>query len=300
MISHSSKPWILSPGQIQGVLWAILTAFVSVSNDVITKFVGTRLDGIEISFFRFFFSMVTVLPFMLAKGTTLFKTKQPALHFWRATIGCAAIALFIYSLILLPFADVNVLSYTQPLFFMPLAILFLREKVTPNRWFAAFFGFVGIIIVMRPGTPAFTPLIFIPIASTFLFAMLDMLAKKMVTIQEHTTTMLFYFALGTTLAALGPALYVWKAPTLTELCWLFALGTGANLIQVCLFRAFAAADASVIAPFRYTELVFVVIFGVLLFHEWPTFHTLLGAVFIIGSTLYMTYAEIRKRKLQRT
>ncbi|MEI8321275.1 MAG: DMT family transporter [Alphaproteobacteria bacterium] len=287
--------WIFSPGYAQGVTWAILTAFVSVSNDVITKFVGTRLDGIEISFFRFFFSMVTVLPFMLQKGFPLFKTKQPALHFWRALIGCAAIALFIYSLILLPFADVNVLSYTQPLFFMPIAILFLREKVTANRWIAAAFGFMGILCVMRLGSEAFTPLIFIPIGSTILFAMLDMLAKKMVTIQEHTITMLFYFALGTTLAALVPAIYVWKTPTMGELFWLFCLGSGANLIQVCLFRAFAAADASALVPFRYTELIFVIISGWLLFNEWPTLNTLLGAALIIGSTLYMTYMEMNKR-----
>ncbi len=288
--------WILSRGYAQGIIWAVLTAFVSVSNDVITKFVGTRLDGLQISFLRFFFSMVTVLPFMVGKGTVLFKTKQPALHFWRAVIGCAAIALFIYSLILLPFADVNVLSYTQPLFFMPIAILFLGEKVTSSRWIAALFGFIGIVIVMRPGTDAFTPLIFFPLCSTLLFAMLDMLAKKMVTVQEHTTTMLFYFGLGTTLAALGPALYVWKMPTWTELFWLLCLGSGANLIQVCLFRAFAAADASALAPFRYTELIFVVLFGWLFFISWPTYHTLLGALFIIASTLYMTYAELHKRK----
>lgn len=290
------RQWLSSKGYKQGVVWAVLTAFVSVSNDVITKFVGTRLDGLEVSFFRFFFSMVTVLPFMMGKGGALFRTQQPMLHFWRAVLGCAAIALFIYSLILLPFADVNVLSYTQPLFFMPLAILFLREKIASNRWIAAIFGFIGIVIVMQPGTETFTLAIFIPILSTLLFAMLDILAKKMVTIQEHPTTMLFYFALGTTLAAFIPALYVWKTPTVTELFWLFCLGGGANLIQVCLFRAFAATEASALAPFRYTELIFVTLFGWLFFQTFPSKSTLLGAVFIISSTLYMTYAELRKRK----
>ena len=113
---------------------------------------------------------------------------------------------------------------------------------------------------------------------------------------ESTTTLLFYFALGTTLAALGPAIYVWQTPTMTELFWLFCLGAGANLIQVCLFRAFAATDASSLVPFRYTELVFASFFGFVLFGELPSVMVYLGAAVIIASTLYLSYSEIRRAR----
>ena len=294
-MTHSSSNWFLSSGYKQGVFWAVLTALVSISNDVITKFVGTRLNGLEISFFRFFFSMVTVLPFMLPHGLKAFKTERADLHIWRAVIGVAAIALYVFSLIFLPLAEVTVFSFTQPLFFMPIAIIFLKERVSLNRWIACLFGFIGILIVIQPGTMSFKVASLLPMGAAFLFAMLDMLAKKMVT-KESTTTLLFYFALGTTLAALGPALYVWQTPTWEELGWLFCLGAGANLIQDCLFRAFSATDASSLAPFRYTELVFATLVGYLFFNELPSVIVYLGAAIIIGSTLYLSYSEVRRSR----
>jgi S-adenosylmethionine uptake transporter len=290
--------WLLSPGYAQGATWAILTCLVSILNDVITKMVGTRLHSFEIGFFRYLFSMLTVLPFMIYKGKAEFYTKAPGMHFLRAVFGVAAIALYILSLVLLPLAEVTTFSFTQPLFFMPLAVLFLRERVKSSRWIAAIIGFLGIIIVVNPQGMVFNYYVLIPMASAFLFACLDLLAKKMV-VNEKTTTLLFYFALGTTLVGAIPAAFVWQAPTMQEVFWMVLLGSGANLIQVCLFRAFSATEASSLAPFRYVELVFSILFGFMLFGEIPTFHLLLGAMVIIASTLYLSYFETWKKKRAR-
>lgn len=294
-ILRSGINWLMSPGYPKGVVWAILTAFISIMNDVITRQVGTRLDGLEIGFFRFFFSMLTVLPFMLQQGKSSFMTKNPAMHFWRAAIGTAAIALYIYGVILLPLAEVTTFSFTQPLFLMPLALLFLKEKVSRNRWFAALFGFIGIVIMVQPGSDSFNSYVFIPMGSALLFACLDLLAKKMVT-SEGTTTLLFYFALGTSIVAFFPALSVWKTPNFVELFWLILLGAGANLIQVCLFCAFRATDASSLAPFRYVEFIFASFFGYWLYSEALTSKTLMGAAIIVGSTLYLSYFETKWKK----
>jgi S-adenosylmethionine uptake transporter len=286
--------WLLSPGFPQGAMWAVLTCFVSVSNDVITKLVGTRLDGLQIGFFRYLFSLITILPFMIPHGVEAFKTKNPKLHFWRGVWGVVAITLFIFSLIKLPLPEVTTLSFTQPLWFMPLAFLFLREKIHSDRWIAAIVGFVGIVIIVRPASETFNIYALLPIAAAFCFGCLDILAKKMVTHKESTMTMLFYFALATTVAGLAPAIPVWQTPTMHELFFLFLLGAGANLIQVCLFRAFAATDASSLAPFRYVDLVFSIIFSVILFNEFPTLHTMIGAAVIIASTLYLSYREAKR------
>jgi len=295
---RSAINWLLSPGYAKGAVWAILTAFVSIMNDVITRQVGSRLDGIEIGFFRFFFSMLTVLPFMLYQGKAAFMTKNPSLHFWRAVIGTTALALYIYGVILLPLAEVTTFSFTQPLFLMPLALFFLKEKVSRNRWLAALFGFLGIVIMIQPGSQDFNWLVFIPMGSALLFACLDLLAKKMIA-SENTLTMLFYFALGTSIVAFFPALSVWKTPNLQEFFWLLLLGVGANLIQVCLFRAFSATDASSLAPFRYVEFVFASFFGYFLYSEELTYKTLIGAAIIVGSTLYLSYFETKWKKRKK-
>ena len=225
--------WFVTPGFPQGAFWACLTALVSVLNDVITRFVGSRLDGLEVGFFRYFFSMLTVLPFMMRRGRTAFKTPNPKMHFWRATIGVVAIALYIYAVIHMPLTEVVSLSFTQPIFFLPLAVIFLGEGAGLNRWVATVIGFGGIVALLRPGGDTFQYMALVPIASAFCFALLDILAKKMVVVRERTVTMLFYFSFGTTLVGLVPALLVWKTPTLNELFWLLILGMGANLIQVC-------------------------------------------------------------------
>ena len=284
----------MSPGYAQGATWLVLTCFVSVSNDVITKLVGTRLDGMQIGFFRYFFSLITILPFMIPHGLEAFKTKNPKLHFWRGVWGVIAISLFIFSLIKLPLPQVTALSFTQPLWFMPLAFLFLKEKIHSDRWIAAIVGFIGIIIMVNPGGASFNFYALLPIASAFCFACLNVLAKKMVAHKESTMTMLFYFALATTLVGLIPAIPVWQMPTWHEVFFLFLLGTGANLIQVCLFRAFAATDASSLAPLQYVELVFSVAFSILIFNVPPTLHTMIGAAVIIASTLYLSYREAKR------
>ncbi len=294
-VIRSGAKWLMAPGFSRGAVWAILTAFISIMNDVITRQVGSRLDGLEIGFFRFFFSMLTVLPFMLYQGKASFMTQRPGMHFWRAAIGATAIALYIYSVLLLPLAEVTTFSFTQPLFVMPLALFFLREKVSRDRWMAALFGFIGIVVMINPGSQDFNWLVFIPMGSAFLFACLDLLAKKMVT-SESTTTLLFYFALGTSIVAFFPALSVWTTPNFVELFWLILLGMGANLIQVCLFCAFKATDASSLAPFRYVEFIFASAFGYFLYNEGLTYKTLIGAAIIVGSTLYLSYFETKWKK----
>lgn len=283
--------WFVTPGFPQGAFWACMTALVSVLNDVITRFIGTRLDSFEIGFFRYLFSMLTVLPFMFRGGLSTFKTKNPKMHFWRAAIGVIAIALYIYAIIHMPLTEVISLSFTQPLLFLPLAVLFLGEKAGLNRWVATSVGFGGMIVLLKPGGEAFQYIAFIPVASAFCFAVLDILAKKMVVVQERTVTMLFYFALGTTLVGFVPALFVWKMPTLNELFWLVLLGAGANLIQVCLFQAFRLAEAASLAPFRYVELIYASIFGYIFFQQVPMLTTYIGAAIILGSTVYLAYSE---------
>ncbi len=283
--------WFVTPGFSQGAFWALLTAFVSVLNDVITRLVGTRLDGLEVGFFRYFFSMVTVIPFMLHVGADSFKTHNPKMHCWRAALGVIAIGLYIYAVIHMPLTEVISLSFTQPLLFLPLAALLLGEHVRLNRWSATTIGFLGVIVLLDPGGEAFQCIALLPIVSSFCFALLDVMAKKMVVVQERTTTMLFYFSLGTTIVGFVPAWIVWTSPTWNELFYLFLLGAGANLIQLCLFQAFRLTQAAPLAPIRYVELIYASIFGYIFFNQIPMARTYIGAAIILGSTAYLAYSE---------
>lgn len=290
-----ARSWFMQKGYPQGAFWAVMICLVSVSNDILMRFLGHSLPVVEIVFFRFLFSMITVIPLMMSRGTELFKTKRPGLHVLRAIVGVGAIGACCYAVNHMPLSENTSIMFSQPLFFLPLAVFFLRESVDIPRWVATSIGFLGILVIVQPGTEAFRLVALVPVTAAFLFATLDIMAKKMVS-TENTYSMLFYFAFGTTVCAFLPAIYYWQTPTLRELGLLTLLGIGANLIQVCLIRAFSATDASALMPFRYVEFLFSAFFGLMLFGEIPAQYTLYGAALIITGTFFISYHENRKSK----
>jgi len=287
--------WFFKKGYKQGVFWALMICLVSVTNDVLMRHMGARLHPFQIVFFRFLFSMVAVLPFMLPHGVSLFKTTRPGQHFLRAILGTGAIGACCYAVNLMPLSENTTIMFAEPLFVLPLAALVLKEQVDRGRWIATLIGFGGLLIIVQPGTDTFHLTALVPMLAAFLFALLNIQAKRMVS-NEHTLTMLFYFGVGTTFAASMTLPFIWVAPSMNELFFLALLGIGANMIQVCLFRAFAATDASALMPFRYTELLFSAAIGFLLFSEIPRLWIILGGSFIVASNFFITYREIHKER----
>ncbi|MBW8309834.1 MAG: DMT family transporter [Candidatus Paracaedibacteraceae bacterium] len=286
--------WFFRKGYPQGAFWATMICVVSVTNDVLMRFLGERLHSAEIIFFRFLFSMITVIPLMLSHGTSVFKTSRPMLHVFRAILGVGGIGACCYAVNAMPLNENTSIMFSQPLFFLPLAVFLLRERVDAPRWIATLIGFVGLMVVLQPGLDTFRWVALVPVAAALQFALLDILAKKMVA-TESTYNMLFYFAFGTTICAFIPALFFWQTPTLSEVGLLILLGIGANLIQVCLIRAFTATDASALMPFRYVEFIFTSLVGFMLFSEVPTSITLIGVILIIAGTAYLSYYESRRK-----
>lgn len=289
--------WFVRRGYLQGVFWALMICMVSSTNDVLMRFLGERLHVVQIIFFRFLFSALTVLPLMLRHEKNLFKTDQPKTHALRAIVGALALGLCCLSVNIMPLAENTAVMFCEPLFFLPMAYFLLKEKVDKNRWIATCLGFVGLLLIIQPGMDSFRQEAFVPMAAAMLFAYLCVMAKRMIS-TEHTLTLLFYFGLGTTIFAGLFLPFFWITPTLNELMFLVFLGIGANLIQVCLFRAYAATDASALAPFRYTEFLFAGTFGFLFFGQIPELSIILGAGVIGLSAFYISYMETKKENME--
>lgn len=292
----SQKSWFHSPGYLQGIFWMIVVGCISNSNDILIKYVGTRLSGAEIAFFRFFFSTLVLLPFMIRQGKGAFVTRYPKVHCIRAILLMLAMAPWCYGVVALPLTLATTLSLTTPFFVLPLAKIFLKEQVGWQRWGATLMGFMGILIALHPSGAGFNLMALALVMATIMFATLDIINKKLLTEDETLLTMLFYSALGTAVLGLIPALLTWQTPTLSELFFLLLLGSGASAILFCLLKAFAATDISALQPFRYVELVLSCIFGLVIFQEIPTWSTILGAIVIIPSTLYITIHETKLQK----
>ncbi|MCP4924073.1 MAG: DMT family transporter [bacterium] len=292
--------WFNAKGYAQGVFWIIMVSLISNMNDIIMRLTGDRLPSMEIAFFRFFFGVITLLPLMLSKGPQAFKTSRPLMHGIRAILGFCAVALWCYGVGEAPLVVVSTIALTVPLFVLPMASLVLKENVGWQRTVATLAGFGGILVVVTGASEGFS-LDALQIgalglvAAAILFAVSDIFNKIMLK-TETSLTLLFYFAVGTTIAGIIPAYLVWVTPTISELLYLFVLGAGGNLILYCLLKAFSATEVSALAPYRYVELGFAMAFGFLLFGEIPGLNHWIGIAIIVPCTLAIAYYEIYQRK----
>lgn len=291
-----STSWFNSKGFLQGIFWMVVVCIISNMNDILIKHVGTRLSGLEVAFFRFLFSTLWLLPFMLARGKGSFQTKYPKVHFVRSLLLVLAMAPWCYGVASMPLTLATILASTTPFFILPLAKIFLKERVGWQRCTATLVGFIGILVSVNFTGGSFNPMALALIASTVMFASLDIINKKLLTEDESLLSMLFFSGLGTAVLGFIPALLTWETPTLQELGFLALLGGGGSLILFCLLKAYAATDVSALQPFKYFELVLSAIFGFVIFQELPTTSTLLGAAVIIPATLYIVFYETRQQK----
>lgn len=281
---------------VRGALWMLMAAFVWATNEATIKWLGRSLDPFQISFFRCLFGGLTILPFVVVSGgARAFRTRHFGGHFIRAAAGYIAMALSFYSVIHMPLADATALSFTRPLFVVVLAVLLLREIVRWRRWTATAVGFLGVIIMARPGLASIDLPLMAAITSAFFVAVVSVMIKKL-TETEHPTTILFYFGIISSSLALGPALLVWKTPTPVEFLILLGIGAAGSLGQFLTILAFRIGEATAVDPFDYARLIYASIFGFLFFAELPDRFTLLGAAIIVASTWYIAQREARLRR----
>jgi S-adenosylmethionine uptake transporter len=278
-----------------GVFWFILSTISSSFNDVISKHVGSNINSYEITFFRFLFSSLTLLPFVIYYGANSLKTSNPSVHIMRGFLLFLAISAWNFGLKIAPMTTATIVSFTIPIFVLILGFFFLKEHIIWQRWFVTLFVFVGLFITINPQNTSFDPAIMILVMAAILFAILDIINKKFV-IQETMISMLFYSAVITTIFAYPFALQNWDTPSGNELLLLLALGASANLILFLLLKAFALVDATALAPYRYFELVISGISSYVIFAELPTQATILGAIIIIPSTFFIIYSEKKHLK----
>ena len=273
-----------------GVSWFILSLIISSINDVISKYAGMCLHSYEITFFRFTFGTITLLPFVFYYGVSTLKTSRPTVHFMRGLLLFSGISAWTYGLTIAPVTTATVISFTIPIFVLVLGVFFLSEHIIWQRWVVTIVAFIGLVITLNPSAQDFNPEVLIFIAAAVCFAILDIINKKFV-IKETMISMLFYSVIVTAILSLPFAVQNWILPTTEEFILLFTLGASANLILFFLLKAFAVADTTALAPYRYFELVVSASIAYLVFQEIPTEATILGSIVVIPSTLFIIYSE---------
>jgi drug/metabolite transporter (DMT)-like permease len=287
--------WIGLSGNVRGALWMIASGLGFTVMALAIKVLGHRLDSFQIAFFRCLIGFIAILPLIGAYGVDVIQTRSLGIHALRGLFGLVAMFASYYAIARIPLASYTALSFTRPLFATVLAVLVLHEIVRWRRWTATLVGFVGVLVMVRPGAGTFNAASLFALADSMSIAFLVTLVKRLPP-GETPLGMMFYFGVFSTVAALPPALFVWQWPTALEWVLLVLIGVLGALSQSFWIRAYRAGEASLVAPFDYLRLLFAGIAGYLAFAETIDLWTVAGAAVIVASTVYIARRETRVRR----
>ncbi len=282
----------LRPGQLAIVLMLAATGMTAVQNTLIRLLADSGIHPFQIAFFRCLFGFVSVAALVLWRTRAFPQPRAMKLLGASGILHMLSMLAFFFGLSRMPLNDSAALTFATPLFGTIGAALFLGERVHASRWFAIGIGFIGVLIVLRPGS---VPLGMGPglvLASTVLFAGVTVLVKRL-SDTERTTMIVFYQSLFVSLLTLVPALLVWKWPNGHAMLMLVSLGLLGTAGWLCFTRAFALADASAILPLEFARLPCIALLAYAFFGEVPDSWVWLGAFIIFASTLYVANREHR-------
>ena len=290
MVAEMTITSLTSLTATRAVLAVILsTVFFSSMHGAI-RHLSADLHPFVIAFFRNVFGLLVIVPWFVRDGIGLLKTSKMGLHAARALVNTAAMLTFFYSLSITPLTTVTALAFSAPIFATVLAMLVFREAVGWRRWTAILVGFVGCLIVLRPGfvDVGLGPILVLIAA----FAWATVLSIiKVLGRTESSVTITAYMSLLMAPLSLIPALLFWQTPSGDQVLWLIGLGIAGGLGQLLMAEALRLGDTSLVMPFDFFKLVWATLIAWTFFRESPDLYTWIGGAVIFASTLYIAMRE---------
>ena len=280
-----------------GAVYMILSVLFFSFMDILIK-VTDEYDVGQIMFFRALFGLIPIF-FLIPKNRikNFYKTKNIKLHFFRSFFGAIAMAAIFIGLRNLQLAEVTALAFSGPLWVVLFSMFFLSEKIRLKRWIAVGLGFIGVIIISKPGFDNLNFYYIYPIIFCIGFAGVSILIRKLTLAGESIWLIAFYFSLVSGLGGLLTIpLGLWKMPNTYDFILLILIGLLGGIANLLLTQSYKLAEVTLTTPLKYLSLVIAIIFGFYFFEEIPSAHTLSGAALIVVSSAIIFIRENQLKK----
>ena len=280
-----------------GAVYMILSVLFFSFMDILIK-VTDEYDVGQIMFFRALFGLIPIF-FLIPKNRikNFYKTKNIKLHFFRSFFGAIAMAAIFIGLRNLQLAEVTALAFSGPLWVVLFSMFFLSEKIRLKRWIAVGLGFIGVIIISKPGFDNLNFYYIYPIIFCIGFAGVSILIRKLTLAGESVWLIAFYFSLVSGLGGLLTIPFgVWKMPSTYDFILLILIGLLGGIANLLLTQSYKLAEVTLTTPLKYLSLVIAIIFGFYFFEEIPSIHTLSGAALIVVSSAIIFIRENQLKK----
>lgn len=253
------------------------------------RYASATVPTTEVAFFRNFFGLLALLPILLRSGAGLPRTRNLGRYVARTVVGLGSMLCAFWAIGHLPLSQAISLSYAAPLFATIAAVIWLGEIVRIRRWMAVSAGFLGVLVILRPGV-AFTAAMLVPVIGALLAALVAIQMKQLSKLDAPDTIVFYTYLLWVPLS-LVPALFQWVWPGPTVWLWLIATGVLGTLGQWLWTRALRLGEVSALQPISFVQLPIVVLFGWLLFGEVIDMWTAIGAGIVFGANGYIAHRE---------
>ena len=271
-------------------IYKSLSVLFFVLMSVCIKATGDHIPLFQVVFFRSFFALIPlffVIYFLKLKLSTI--NKYP-LHLGRAVIGITAMSLFFISIRYVPLVEMQTISFSSVFFISILSVFFLGEKIGYRRIIAVIVGFIGVVIILNPGSAIFSNYSFLPLIASFFLSIAVIFLKKILLTNNNILSVWIFTALCTVISLF---FYddTWIWPQNYDLIFMVASGFLGFIAQICLTKSFQMADASLLAPLDFSSVIWSFLIGYIFFQEFITLNVLFGGLIIIMSVSYIFYRE---------
>jgi drug/metabolite transporter (DMT)-like permease len=280
-------------------LWTAATSLTSAAMILFIRWAATELHPFQVSFLRCAFGALFSLPWLVQMGWA--EARQVKLRRYGLRVGISFLSMltWFYGASYLPMAESTALNFTSPLFATVGAALILKETVRVRRWSATVLGFIGVLIIVRPGAHEFNAAAFVMLFSALMGSFSTLIIKALTRTESPQQIVLFTFLLLTPLTLI-PALFVWQTPSWTVIGLAAAMGLVGTIGNYCSARAFSLADASAILPIDYLRMPVVALVGFAAFSEVPDIWVWVGSTIIAASSIYIAHREAVLARKRRT
>ena len=274
-----------------GILFILTTSVMFALLDTGVKYVGQFYPVLQIAWARYVFQMAMV-PLVIGRirPRDILRTRRPGLQVARSLLMVGATLSFFTAVNYMPVAEASAIGMIAPLMVTTLATPMLGERVGPRRWMAVVIGLIGALIIIRPGFGSLSWAAILPVITAICYALYQITTRMLADIDPPITTFFYSGAVGVVVLSLAVP-FAWQTPTAGGWAMMIALGLIAGAGHFCVIQALRRAPASVLAPFSFTQLIWVTILGFLVFGDFPDNYTLLGAAIVVGSGGYVFYRE---------
>lgn len=268
----------------------LLGMFLFAAVDAGAKLLTEGLHPIQISWTRQLGLLAGAIVLIAMHGRSILRTSHPRLQLLRGFLAAMSATLFIAGVAFVPLADAVAVTFVAPFMVTIMGAFILREPVGLRRWIAVFLGFVGTMIVIRPGMGVIHPAAFLIIIAAACFAVRQIISRALSDTDRTTTTVVYTALVGSTLLTV-PLPFVWVTPDSEQLRILVGIAVLAAVAEICVIKAFEVAMAVVVSPIHYSMMVWGTFYGFMVFGQLPDGWTLIGAAVIIGTGLYTLRRE---------